>query len=147
MKQIGETLGGFSAAFLVYVVLGTLVGLAVAVGLHGRGFLCPTDFFGGVGVRCESSLARTFWYAVADLPSTIMLLPLAVAIGFAGWVPGPTDNYAVVTLTNAVISVSVFAALSAVGFFAWAKRSTSVASLLAAALVGELVFMFVWFWG
>ena len=145
LRWIGETIGRFAAAFLVYVVAGTFIGLAVNVGLHGSANVCPTDFFGGVGTRCESALVRTFWYAVADLPSALMLLPLAVIIGVAGWVPGSTDSYAVISLTNAVISVSAFTLLIAMGFVAWAKRSLAIASLLVAALVSELAFMLLWF--
>lgn len=137
LRWARQVVSGFAAAFLVYVVCGAFVGVVVTAALQASGSVCPTDFFGGVGARCQSALVQTFWYAVADLPSTILLQPVATVWVLIGPRPGETLFVEGDFLFGSTLIVS----LCVVGFFAWRARSRLVAWLLAAAFVAEIAFV------
>ena len=137
LRWARQVVGGFAAAFLAYVVCGAFVGVAVTAALQASGSVCPTDFFGGVGVRCDDPLVRTFWYAVADLPSTILLKPVATVWVLIGPRPGET----LIVEGDFLFGSALIVGLCVVAFFAWHARSRLVAWLLAAAFATEIAFV------
>lgn len=134
VRWVRDVVGGFAAGFFAYVVCGGFVGAVVTVALMGRESVCPTSFFGGVGVRCEDPLVRAFWYAVADLPSITVLQPVGTALVFMGTPPGRT----LFVDSNFLLGPALIVGLCVVGFFAW--RSRFVAGTLAVGFVAEIAF-------
>lgn len=141
LRWARDVVGGFAAAFLAYVVIGTLVGLG-ANAIAGGVFTCPSNMYGASGIACEDRLTRTIWYAVADLPSLLMLTPYGAVMA----VTGPHsmteyDTYYVIDPTVLWVSGGLFAALTLFGFLAWRTRSAAAAWLLLLLLIGEVAFI------
>lgn len=146
LRWVRDVVGGFAAGFVAYVVAGSYVGLGVAAGLRGSGSICPTAFYGAVGVRCEDPLVRTFWYAIADLPSLALTYPLAVVMALVG--PTNSGSYLVIEETNVLVGAGVVVTLCVLGLLAWRHWSPRIASTLGILLVGDLVFAVFWAaWG
>lgn len=136
LRWVLDVVGGFAAGFFAYVVCGAFVGAVVTVALMGRGSVCPTDFFGGVGVRCEDPLVRTFWYAVADLPSVVLLAPVGAGLVLLDSPPGRS----LLVEGTLLFCAALISGLYVAGFVVWRTRARSVAWALAAAFAFDIAF-------
>lgn len=138
----GDAVGGFGAAFLVYVVIGVLAGLALA---RPYTYPSPRDcwpadrFF--IAADCENAFAGALWYGAVELPLALVASP---AIALYLLTTPPIENldahgsYAVVDTAAVAVGTCVVMLLSLIGFLAWHTRSAIVAWLLVVALAGEI---------
>lgn len=141
LRWARDVIGGFAAAFLAYVVVGTFVGMVANAIAEGT-FTCPSNMYGASGLACEDSLTRTVWYTLADLPALLMLTPYGVVMALTG--PHSMtahDTYYVIDATAIWVSGASFGALTLVGFFAWRTRSAAIAWLLLFFLIGEVAYL------
>ncbi len=135
LGHAARIVGGFSAAFIVYVIAGSLVGLAVTLAYEG---VCPVGFFGALGAGCEGALIRTIFFAIADLPSGLMIHPLALAINRAGPYVGVTDVGMMIGRSLQIQGAFVVVGLTLIGLGTWARVAPRFALMLALILLGEV---------
>lgn len=140
----GEVAGGFCGTFLVYVVVGGLVGTAVAELLPAAQSCCPQLALCGAITGCDSAFARAFWFGAVGLPR-FLLAWFGVALGlFAavarGWTAG--DMHFVLDVRMLALLWSIAMALMTwVGIRYWLAHSPIVAWLLLLAIVGHTAFI------
>lgn len=129
---LGDTVSGFGAAFLVYVVLGSLLGRALAVPYEAHQGCWPT-MLSTVAVYCEDALAGAFWFGTIQLPSMFAFEPVRAYWALTGSKDALIDDGGLGIRTSIVVMLVV------VGFFAWRTRSAFVGWALALALIGEFI--------
>lgn len=143
--SLGAVFNGFCAALLVYVVVGTLLGFALARPYSMKDWSQPRDCWpvtNGLDVwsNCDSQAAEALWHGTVGLPRQGMAFP--VVLLWALKIP-PTHStghdagyQSFVTLYG--LATAIFALLTVAGFLVWRRRTTIVAWALLLGWVVEI---------
>lgn len=142
LKWLRDTVGGFCAAFLVWLIVGSGLGHglarpvfeAEAEGLRD----CWPVSDAGIMVYCESRAAEAVWHWLVEVPSTLVRGLAGVTSqvyycvhGEVCWLPAHLLGELTLVI---VIGLMIFA-----GFRAWRTLSEPLAWALILALIAEIV--------
>lgn len=140
LSAIAPVGAGFCAAFLVYLVIGGLIGFAVQQPFFKAPACLPhITVFAVLETDCEIRVAKLLWAFLAEIPRTILVLPalsLAMLKAFARnrW----AIDYLLESVPWAAYSTPALL-MSWVGFHYVHRVAPIAAWLLALTLAGEIL--------
>lgn len=143
-KESGQFLiGALSAAFLVYLVVGSIVGSVIAVEptdaqRQADVHLCwPTATFYSIYVQCDDAVAQQLWFWTIVLPNVLLEGPVRALVKL-------TSSYNDIHAFEAqmiAIRTAFVAAPVVTCFMILRRRAQSLAWLLLLALIGEIIYL------
>jgi hypothetical protein len=135
--RVGAVVGGFCAAFLVYVVVGGAIALAIAVYNADENCWPHYTVLGIIRTECASPLADVAWYATIETAHYLIVVPTlsivqlvqVVRTGSTHWL-GEAIAWGTAGLPLLIMSI--------IGFFHLRPRMPSVAWALMGLLAAQI---------
>lgn len=125
----------FFAAFLLYIVAGSVVGSILAV--HQDRAICwPTAIFYSIDTDCNDPVQQQFWMYAVSMP--VELLNGAVRALLVVTSSYETDAWDIGSITVRSLILGVFVACGLPVIY---ERSRALAWLVLALLIGEVVYL------
>jgi hypothetical protein len=144
--SVAAVVGGFCAAFLVYVVAGSLLAIAIVEPQNDKQTCWPhrTYYAGHVATECANPLADAVWRVAIETPRNTIAEASFVVTHLHVVASWPSALHAranfLVALEWALWSLPL-AIGSWLGYRAWRLQSPTVATTLVAALAVQILLM------
>lgn len=124
--------------FLLYVIVGGLLGFAVATPIDGAIACWPhASIFGLLHADCQADLLRWFWTATVEIPRAILLLPAVFISNIGSVLAGTEDN--AINLAKWLLLLLLLAFIAFLGVRFWQKQNQFFAAGILASLAGQLI--------
>jgi hypothetical protein len=138
LVRVGAVIGGFCAAFLVYMVVGGAVALAIAEPYNADESCWPHyTVLGIIRTECASALADATWYATVETARYFIVIPTLALVQLVQVVRTGSTHWLGEAISWGVAGVPILV-MSAIGFLHLRPRMAPVAWALLILLAAQI---------
>lgn len=138
LARVGAVIGGFCAAFLVYMVVGGAVALAIAEPYNADESCWPHyTVLGIIRTECASAFADAAWYATVETARYFIVIPTLALVQLVQVVRTGSTHWLGEAMSWGVAGVPILV-MSAIGFLHLRPRMAPVAWALLILLAAQI---------
>jgi hypothetical protein len=138
--RVRAVIGGFCAAFLIYVVVGGAVALAIAEPYNADESCWPHyTVLGIIRTECTSSFADLAWYATVETAHYFIVIPTLAIVQLAQVVRTGSTHWLGEAMSWGLAGIPILV-MSAIGFLHLRPRMAPVAWALLILLAAQIAY-------